>query len=194
MRSSTASVASAWSSKSLGTDREYPSRPVIGVGAVVLVSVEDAARIGWSEAPRQPGVVLVKRGFEPLKGEWSLPGGGVEVGETLEAAIARELVEETGLVVEVGPIVEVLDRIVADADGRTRYHFVLIDYVCRPIGGRLHAGSDVAEVVVVDPAALETFGVNQVACEVIRRAIEISRVSEANEPRERSARGEAARE
>jgi 8-oxo-dGTP diphosphatase len=155
----------------LGADREYPSRPIVGVGAVVVVSVEDAAHLGWSEALHQPGVVLVKRGFEPLKGEWSLPGGGVEVGETLEAAITRELVEETGLIVEVGPIVEVLDRIVPDTNGRTRYHFVLIDYLCRPIGGRLQAGSDVADVMLADPATLERLGVNETACRVIRKAI-----------------------
>ncbi len=82
-------------------------------------------------APSTPGVVLVKRRFEPLAGEWSLPGGKLEVGETLEAAIAREIVEETGLVVDVGPMVEVLDRIFRDGDGRVRYHYVLVDYVCR---------------------------------------------------------------
>jgi ADP-ribose pyrophosphatase YjhB (NUDIX family) len=153
------------------SSREYPHRPIVGVGAVVLVVPDVAARVGWTDATHDPGVVLVMRRFEPLKGEWSLPGGGVEVGETLEAAVARELLEETGLVVEVGPIVEVLDRIVLDADGRPRYHFVLIDYVCRAVGGRLRAGSDVADVTLADPAALERFGVNDTACKVIQKAI-----------------------
>ena len=138
---------------------------------MVLVAPDDAARIGWTDATPEPGVVLVKRRFEPLKGEWSLPGGGVEVGETLETAVARELIEETGLVVEVGSIVEVLDRIELDADGRPRYHFVLIDFACRAVGGRLCAGSDVGEVALVDPAALERFGVNETACRVIRKAV-----------------------
>jgi 8-oxo-dGTP diphosphatase len=152
--------------------REYPDRPVVGVGAVVLIASGEAARFGWDGDAMNRGVVLVKRRFEPLKGQWSLPGGGVEVGETLEAGIARELVEETGLLVEVGPIVEVFDRILPDADGRTQYHFVLIDYLCRPIGGRLRAGSDVAEVALADPAALDRFGLTEKACSVIRKAIQ----------------------
>ena len=151
--------------------REYPHRPIVGVGAVVLVVPDVAARIGWADATDDPSVVLVQRLFEPSKGEWSLPGGGVEVGETLEAAVARELLEETGLVVEIGAIVEVLDRIVRDADGRPRYHFVLIDYVCRAVGGRVRAGSDVGDVALADPAALERFGVNETACQVIQKAI-----------------------
>ena len=104
--------------------RPYPERPVVGVGAVVL----DGAR-----------VLLIKRGNAPLKGQWSLPGGGVEVGETLEQAVAREVLEETGLTIEVGPIVEVLDRISRDGDGRVEHHFVLVDFVCRPTGGVLRA-------------------------------------------------------
>src|SRR5438552_13789207 len=102
--------------------REYPVRPIVGVGAVVL----DGDR-----------VLLVKRAHEPLKGEWSLPGGAVEVGETLEAAVAREVREETCLEVEVGPLVEVVNRIVRDPGGRVEYHFVIVDYLCRPIGGTL---------------------------------------------------------
>ena len=155
----------------MSDSREYPSRPVVGVGAVVLISQADAARFGWSGDPGNPGVVLVKRKYEPLQGQWTLPGGGIEVGETLEAGIARELVEETGLIVDVGPIVEVFDRIVPDDEGRTRYHYVLIDYLCVPTGGRLSAGSDVAEVALADVDGLDRYGVNEKARSVIRKAI-----------------------
>ena len=151
--------------------REYPDRPVVGVGAVVLIACSETARFGWDGDAANPGVVLVKRRFEPLKGQWSLPGGGVEVGETLEAAIARELAEETGLVVEVGPVVEIFDRIERDAEGRTRYHYVLIDYLCLAVGGRLRAGSDVAEVALADANGLDRYGVNEKARSVIRKAI-----------------------
>jgi 8-oxo-dGTP diphosphatase len=138
--------------------REYPAQPIVGVGAVIL-------------APA--GVVLVKRRYEPLAGRWSLPGGAVEVGEPLEQSIAREVVEETGLIVEVGPIVEVFDRILLDADGRVQYHFVLIDYLCRPIGGGLEAGSDVEDAVIVDPAALEPYALTAKALEVIAKAVKL---------------------
>jgi 8-oxo-dGTP diphosphatase len=151
--------------------REYPERPVVGVGAVVLIASSEAARFGWDGGAVNPGVVLVKRRFEPLKGQWSLPGGGVEVGETLEAGVARELAEETGLIVDVGPIVEVFDRIVPDAEGRTRYHYVLIDYLCLATGGHLRAGSDVAEVALADANGLDRYGVNEKARDVIRKAI-----------------------
>ena len=85
-------------------------------------------------------VLLVKRRHEPLAGQWSLPGGMLELGETLEAGIAREMQEETGLVVTVGPVVEAFDRILLDDTGRVRYHFVLVDYLCRVRGGTLRAG------------------------------------------------------
>ncbi len=140
--------------------RRHPDRPIVGVGAVILA--EDGR------------VVLVKRGHDPLKGQWSLPGGALELGETLVAGTAREVLEETGLVVDVGPVVEVLDRILMDETGQVGYHFVLIDYLCRPRGGRLVAGSDVDAVVLADPEALERYGVADSARAVIARAVAMS--------------------
>ncbi len=147
---------SASSSRSSGNSRRYPTRPIVGVGAVILM---DDGR-----------VVLVKRGHEPLKGEWSLPGGMVELGETLEAGVAREILEETGLTVDVGPLVELFDRIVVDEAGAVQYHFVLADYLCRPRQGRLLAGTDVDEVAAADPDALDAYHLNDKALEVIAHA------------------------
>jgi 8-oxo-dGTP diphosphatase len=138
-------------------NREYPDRPVVGVGAVVLVDGK---------------VVLVRRAHEPLKGEWNLPGGGVEIGETLREACAREMLEETGLVVEVGPVIEVFDRIMRDAAGGVQYHFVLIDYVCRAVGGTLGCATDASEVALADPSALEPYRLTGKAIEVIRLGVE----------------------
>jgi len=140
--------------------RQYPERPIVGVGAVIV----DAGRI-----------ILIRRKYEPLKGHWSLPGGMVEVGETLEAALAREMLEETGLVVEVGPLVEVFDRITRDEEGRIRYHFVLIDYLCRPTGGTLRAGSDVDAAVWADPAKLAEYALTDKATSVIQRGLTLAR-------------------
>jgi ADP-ribose pyrophosphatase YjhB (NUDIX family) len=136
--------------------RRYPPRPVVGVGAVIV----DDGR-----------VVLIKRKYEPLAGQWSLPGGTLEIGESLEAGVAREMREETGLEVAVGPVVDVFDRILLDTAGRVRYHFVLIDYLCRPIGGSLVAGSDVADAVLADPGALAPFRLTPKAISVIDRAL-----------------------
>jgi len=143
-----------------GESRRYPSRPIVGVGAVILT---DDGR-----------VVLVKRKYEPLAGQWSLPGGGLEVGEKLEAGTAREILEETGLVVDVGPVIEVFDRILVDDTGDVEYHFVLVDYLCRPRAGALAAGSDVADVALADPHALAAYDLTETARAVISKAMELA--------------------
>jgi 8-oxo-dGTP diphosphatase len=153
------------------TGRSYPTRPVVGAGAVVYVSAADAAALGLPAA----GVVLIRRRHEPLAGEWSLPGGAVEVGETLPVAVAREVAEETGLTVEVGEVIEVFDRIMLDDQQRVQYHFVLIDYLCRPTGGRLVAGSDAADIAIADPAALEPWRLTAKAASVIARGVALAR-------------------
>lgn len=102
------------------TGREYPERPIVGVGAVIF----DEGR-----------VLLVRRGHAPSLGEWSIPGGALEVGETLEEGVRREVREETGLVVEPVAMVEVFDRIARDDAGRVQFHYVLVDYLCRIAGG-----------------------------------------------------------
>jgi 8-oxo-dGTP diphosphatase len=107
--------------------REYPETPLVGVGAVIL----DQGR-----------VVLVKRKFPPLAGEWSIPGGRLEVGETLREAVVREAHEETGLTVEPAEVLGVYDRLLRDDGGRILYHYVLIDFLCRRLAGELQAGGD----------------------------------------------------
>jgi len=140
--------------------RQYPERPIVGVGAVI---VDDGK------------VVLIKRKYEPLKGHWSLPGGMVEIGEALDTALTREMQEETGLIVDVGPVIEVFDRIMRDEQRRVRYHFVLIDYLCWPSSGTLRAGSDVDEAIWVDPAALEQYSLTDKATSVIQRGLTLAR-------------------
>jgi ADP-ribose pyrophosphatase YjhB (NUDIX family) len=153
--------------------RQYPKRPVVGVGAVVLASPEEQAGIAHDGPGCRLGVVLVKRRFEPLAGQWSLPGGAVDVGEPLAAAVARETLEETGLTVDVGPVIEVFDRILHDAYGRVQFHFVLVDYVCRPIGGVLRAGSDVSDACVADVDQLAPYALTAKARAIIERALEM---------------------
>ena len=118
--------------------------------------------------------MLIRRRFEPLAGRWSLPGGTLELGETLEAGVAREILEETALTVSVGPVIEVFDRIMLDEERRVRYHFVLVDYLCRRISGELRAGSDVDAAVLVEPAELAGYELTAKATAVINRGLELA--------------------
>lgn len=138
--------------------REYPEAPVAAVGAVV---VDGGA------------VLLVCRAFPPRQGEWSLPGGRLELGESLTEGVAREVREETGIEVEVGVVVDVFDRVHRDDAGRIRYHFVIVDFLCRPRGGLLRAGDDAADVRWVARADVAALGVNAYAVEVIERAFRL---------------------
>src|SRR5690606_4935921 len=133
-----------------------------GVGAVIVAEGQ---------------VLLIRRKYEPLAGQWSLPGGGVELGETLEECVAREMREETGLEVEIGPVIEVFDRITRDADGRVQYHYVLVDYLCWPIGGTLRAGSDVDDARFVAPEDLAAYDLTEKATAVILRALTLDRAA-----------------
>jgi len=110
--------------------REYPKQPLIGVGAIII----DGGK-----------VVLIKRGHAPLAGEWSIPGGVLEVGETIREGVIREAREETGLLIEPLDLLGVYDRLLRDDRGEVLYHYVLIDFLCRVTGGKLHAAGDADE-------------------------------------------------
>jgi 8-oxo-dGTP diphosphatase len=140
--------------------REYPAHPVVGVGAVVV---------------RGDRAVIVRRAHQPRKGEWSLPGGVLDLGESLVDAARREVREETGLDVEVGPIVETFDRIHRDADGRIRYHFVIVDFVCWSDTGTAVAGSDAEAVAWATADEIDRYGINPHARAVILRGLTFSR-------------------
>ena len=135
--------------------RQYPSQPFVGVGGVVFIDGR---------------VVLVKRRHEPLAGQWSLPGGAIELGETLHEGLRRELREEIGIETKIGPLVELFDRITRDTDGRVRYHYVLADYLCHHVSGELRPGSDAETVGLADPADLSPYAVTEQVKSVIRRA------------------------
>src|SRR5260370_17964724 len=120
--------------------REYPNSPLVGVGAVI---VQDNC------------VLLVRRGHAPLLGEWSLPGGVLECGETLREATIREAREETGLTVETGEMLGVYERVIRSEDARVRYHYVLIDFLCRVVAGDLQSGSDAADLRWFPPEELD---------------------------------------
>jgi ADP-ribose pyrophosphatase YjhB (NUDIX family) len=136
--------------------REYPDHPLVGVGAVIV---------------QDNRVLLVRRGQAPLLGEWSLPGGVLECGETLREATIREAREETGLIVETADLLGVYERVIRTEDERVRYHYVLIDFLCHLVSGDLQAGSDAADVRWFAPAELESLDLPADTIDVIRKGL-----------------------
>ena len=139
--------------------REFPEHPLVGIGAIII---------------KDERVVLVKRAHPPIQGQWSIPGGVLEVGELVREAAVREAREETGLIVEPGELLGVYDRVLRDPEKRVQYHYVLIDFLCRPIGGDLRAASDASEVCWFQPEDLPTLNLAEDTQEVIRRGFERS--------------------
>ena len=135
--------------------RDYPERPIVGVGGVVFDGDQ---------------VILVRRGSPPSYGAWSLPGGAVEVGETLEEAIVREVAEEIGLEVTAEEVVAVLERIFLDPAGKVQYHYVLVDFLCRSTGGSLRPSSDALSCARVSLQSLADYSLTRETREVIQRA------------------------
>jgi len=151
----------------MALSREYPERPLVGVGGVII----DRGR-----------TVLIRRGAEPLRGQWSIPGGSLELGETLEEGVARELLEETGLTVRVLDLIEVFDRIYLENDAssaadrkKPRFHYVIADYLCELVGGEPRAGSDVTDLAFAQEHELENFQLTETATRVLKKAFAMSR-------------------
>src|SRR5262249_38243182 len=151
-----------WMTLERKSSREYPDRPLVGVGGVVI---------------EQRRALLIRRGSEPLLGQWSIPGGSLELGETLEQGVARELLEETGLEVRVLELIEVFDRIYLEsvaeepATGkRPRFHYVIVDYLCERISGTPMAGSDVTDVAFAREQELDKFALTETATRILKKA------------------------
>jgi 8-oxo-dGTP diphosphatase len=136
-------------------DRRYPKHPLVGVGAILL---------------KRDRILMAQRGKEPLKGWWSLPGGALETGESLADGVRREVREETGLEIRPMGVLEIFERIMRDSKGDAEYHYVLIDYVCRIIGGTLCAGDDVCRVEWVRRSDLVKLQITEGTLGVIEKA------------------------
>ncbi len=146
----------------MSENRRFPLHPVPGVGALII----DNGRI-----------LLIERGHEPLKGYWSLPGGAIETGEHLEDALRREVREETGLEVDILHMVEVFERIMPCESGKTEYHYILLDYICRPTGGTLQASDDAARAAWFTPDEIAGLKITLGTPRVIEKAFEWLRES-----------------
>lgn len=155
----------------MASSREYPEKPVVGIGGVII----DQGR-----------ALLIRRGSEPLRGEWSIPGGTLELGETLEEGVARELLEETGVKVRVLEMIEVFDRIFLESGSldashkkTPRFHFVIVDYLCERIGGEPRAASDVTDVAFARQEELVRFHLTETATRVLNKAFALDRARQA---------------
>ena len=142
----------------MSDDRRYPRHPLLGVGALIFEG---------------DLILMAQRGKPPLMGMWSLPGGLVEVGESLENAVRREVREETGLEIQPLGVLEIFERIMRDAEGAAEYHYVLIDFLCASLGGDLCCGSDAADACWVARGELATYGLAQITVSVIEKAFEM---------------------
>jgi 8-oxo-dGTP diphosphatase len=150
------------------SSREYPERPLVGVGGVII---------------HDGRTLLIRRGSEPLLGEWSIPGGTLELGETLEEGVARELLEETGLEVRVLELIEVFDRIYVESTAgeqepkkRPRFHYVIVDYLCEWLRGEPRSGSDVTDVAFAREDELHIYKLTETATRILRKAFAMDRL------------------
>jgi ADP-ribose pyrophosphatase YjhB (NUDIX family) len=155
----------------MASSREYPEKPVVGIGGVII---------------EQGRTLLIRRGSEPLRGEWSIPGGTLEVGETLHEGVARELLEETGVEIRVLELIEVFDRIFLENEASgtpprktPRFHFVIVDYLCERVSGEPRAGSDVTDVAFAREDELPQFHLTETVKRVLKKAFAMDRARQA---------------
>ena len=140
--------------------REYPARPILAVGGLIFKGEK---------------ALLVKRAKEPGRGQWSIPGGAMRVGETLSQALAREMLEETNLAVEKGPLVIAAERIIRDGEGKTRYHYVILDFLCIAPRAEPRPGSDVSEVCFTSEEEWPELGLDALALDALHKALVMAR-------------------
>lgn len=142
------------------SQREYPERPLVGVGGVVIYGGR---------------TLLIRRGSAPLEGQWSIPGGMLELGESIAEGVRRELAEETGIEVRVLDLIEAFERIIPGESGRVRYHFVILDYLCEMVSGEAQAASDATDVAWARQEELAQYSLTPTATRVLERAFEMTR-------------------
>ncbi|MBI5029636.1 MAG: NUDIX hydrolase [Chloroflexi bacterium] len=138
------------------SSREYPSRPIPGVGVVVR---------------RANAVLVIRRGNPPRRGDWGIPGGAVELGETWREAAQREVREECGIEIALGDVVDAVDMIFRDDDGRVQYHYTLVDFVADYASGDVHAASDILDARWLPLSEVSTFELPEMTRKVIEKAI-----------------------